>query len=119
MNFQKQFDFFILFIIFIKIFFITFAIAHILLTYSHNAYINKFNKYDPQLVYWKERTEFIFNISMAILLIYFFRPNKMIPINRESGLMLYFFGWTVLLTAKWTLFFHEATWYEKIVKLFF
>jgi hypothetical protein len=111
MKLENTFDFFILFIIFIKIIFIVSAIGHIILTHAHNIFI--VDKLDPKLVYWKERTEIIFNISMALLLIYHFRPNVSVPINKETILLFYLFGWVILLTSNWSLFIYNSPWNKK------
>jgi hypothetical protein len=113
MKLENTFDFFILFIIIIKIIFIISAIGHIILTHIHNFFV--IEKIDPKLVYWKERTEFIFNISMALLLIYHFIPKQHIYINRETSLLFFMFGWVILLTSNWTLFIHSSPWNKKIV----
>lgn len=113
MNLESKFDFFVLFIIIIKLVFIISAVGHILLSLIDNTVL--FNKIDPTLIYWKERTEFIFTICMAILLIYHFRPKKIIQVKEESALLFYLFGWILLITANWNIFIHEAPWYKKIV----
>ena len=106
-------DFFIIFIFFIKIVFIVSAIGHIILSHSTS---DKAAKIDPKLLYWKERTEFIFIISMAVLLIYEFNPRlQKKPIGQETGLLFFLFGWVLILTAKWNLFITESPWYKKIV----
>ena len=113
-NFDTTLDYFIFFIVLIKLVFIISAIGHILLTYfSKNK--QRQDRIDPKLLYWKERTEFVFIASMAILLIYHFKPGHSKPIEKESALLFFLFGWVLLFTAKWELFFTEATWYKKII----
>lgn len=115
LKFETSLDFFIFFIILIKIVFIISAIGHLILSHSTNA---KAEKLDPKLVYWKERTEFIFIISMAILLIYHFHPRlSKKPIGEETALLFFLFGWILIFTAKWSLFVTEAPWYKQIVSL--
>jgi hypothetical protein len=110
---ETWFDYFIIFIFFIKIVFVVSAIGHIILSHS---VIDKTNKIDPKLLYWKERTEFIFIISMAILLIYEFNPRlQKKPIGQETRLLFFLFGCVLILTAKWNLFITESPWYKKIV----
>ena len=113
LKFETTPDYFLFFIILIKIIFIISAIGHVLLTYSTNKKLQK--KVDPKLLYWKERTEFIFYASMAVLLIYYFRPEHNKPINKESALLFFLFGWILLSTADWGLFFKEAPWYKYII----
>jgi hypothetical protein len=110
---ETSLDYFIFFIILIKIVFIISSIGHLILSHSTNS---KAEKIDPKLLYWKERTEFIFIISMAILLIYHFNPRlSKKPIGEETSLLFFLFGWILILTAKWSLFIHESHWYQNIV----
>jgi predicted Zn-dependent peptidase len=71
-KFEKTIDYFLFFIILIKIIFVGSAIGHLIFSHLHN---DRAQQIDPKLVYWKERTEFIFIVSMAILLIYQFHPR--------------------------------------------
>jgi len=112
LKFETRLDFFILFIILIKIVFILSAIGHVVLTHSSNSSLQK--KLDPKFTFWKERTEFIFIASMSVLLIYHFKPGKNKPISPETSLLFFLFGWILLFTAKWKLFVTEAPWYTYI-----
>ena len=66
------------------------------------------------LAYWKERTEFIFIICMAVLLIYYFKPGTTRQLNSETSLLFFLFGWILIITAKWNVFFTQAKWYSSI-----
>ena len=76
------------------------------------------DKYSPVTLYWKERTEYIFTICMAILLIFIFHPwshhvkKYMTP---EIQLLFYLFGWILIITANWSVFIQEAPWYKTII----
>jgi hypothetical protein len=111
---QSIMDFFVLFIIFIKIIFIISSIGHIFLSHSVN---QKAQQIDPQLVYWKERTEFIFIVSMAILLVYYFKPGQHKHIDTETSFLFFLFGLILLFTANWNLFIKEAPWYQRITDI--
>ncbi len=111
--FETTLDLFLAFIIFIKIIFAISTVGHIIFTFIPDSILGK--KYDSKLVYWKERTEFIFIASMAILLIYHFKPGNNKPINRETSILFFIFGWITLITANWGLFFTESNWYKKLV----
>jgi len=116
LKFESWFDFFIFFIIIIKIIFVISAVGHILLLHIGNP---KTGEYDKEFIYWKERTEFIFTICMAILLIYHFNPRFMSrQIDSESKILFFLFGLILIFTAKWNLFVTEAPWYREIVQLF-
>jgi hypothetical protein len=55
-----------------------------------------------------------FIISMSILLIYHFNPRfSKTPINEETSLLFFLFGWIIILTAKWSLI--SPPWYKQIV----
>ena len=99
-------DFYVLFLIIIKCIFVGAALGHLVLAHTDTS----FDKYDAQLVYWKERTEFIFVVCMSLLLIYYFRPGHMKPIDRETSLLFFLFGWILIITAKWSDFFASAKW---------
>ena len=101
--------YFLLFIIFIKFVFIISALGHLILSHTPN------KELDAKFVYWKERTEFVFIACMAILLIYHFKPGHLKPIEKETTILFFLFGWILLVTAKWSLFFTEAKWYKDIV----
>ena len=53
---------------------------------------------------------------MAILLIYLFNPrqNRDKILDYESKILLYLFGFQLLLTANWSAFVEEASWFEKL-----
>ena len=111
-KFETTLDFFVFFIILIKIVFILSAVGHLFLSHASS---NKAKQLDPKFLYWKKRTEFIFIASMAILLIYHFKPGKNKPISEETSLLFFLFGWILLITSEWNIFFKEAPWYKKIV----
>jgi hypothetical protein len=115
-NFDIVLTYFIYFIIFIKIIFALSSLGDFILTHTHSQ--NNIFKYnlDVKFLYWKIRTEFIFIASMAILLIYYFMPGYNKPISKESSLLFYLFGWILLFTSNWTLFFEEADWYKAFSK---
>jgi hypothetical protein len=116
MNIGSPIDIFVLFIIFIKIVFILTSIGHVILTHmtrkGSGSNDKKKQETDIKLMYWKERTEFIFIASMAILLIYYFNPRNMKPLTKETSLLFYLFGWVLLITAKWGIFIKDAKWYS-------
>jgi hypothetical protein len=112
---DTKLDYYIFFLIIIKCIFVVAALGHVILTHTTSS----FDKYDAKLVYWKERTEFIFIISMSILLIYYFHPIiKSEPMTSETKLLFFLFGWILLVTAKWKIFVTEAPWFEKIANAF-
>ena len=47
---------------------------------------------------------------MVILLIFLFNPrvNKILLIDYETKILLYIFGFILLITADWSLFFEES-----------
>jgi hypothetical protein len=115
MKFETSLDYFVFFIILVKIVFILSAIGHVILSHSTSSQAKKI---DPKLMYWKERTEFIFIISMSILLIYHFNPRlSKKPVGEETALLFFLFGWILIFTAKWSLFVHEAPWYKQIINV--
>ena len=109
---MRYLDLYIYAIIFIKIIFIGLAVTHIYNEMNHK----ENTKQDKQIIFWKERDEFIFVIMMAILLIYLFNPLTSKPplINKETKILLYLFGIILLITAKWQHFIGESALLEKV-----
>jgi phosphatidylglycerophosphate synthase len=97
------------FLIFLKITYIFLAVLHLY-------YRRKGIKKDQEILYWKSRIEFIFTISMAILLIYLFNPRKgdKVTITGETKLLLFLFGFIILITAKWDYFISTSHWFKEI-----
>lgn len=114
-KFETTIDYFIFFIIFIKIIFAISLFGDIISKHTNNYTINEL--LDPRFLYWKERTEFIFIASMSILLLYHFNPYNPIPIPRETNILFFIFGCMLLFTANWSLFFREAKWHNIISNL--
>jgi hypothetical protein len=113
LKFDTTLDYLVFFIILIKIIFLISAIGHLIFSHAKS---DKAAKLDARFVYWKERTEFIFIASMAVLLIYHFHPGlSKKSISEETALLFFLFGWILLFTAKWELFFTESNWYKQLV----
>ena len=106
---------YITFIIFIKVCFVILAVSHLYLKIKHKGG----SKTDKTIVFWKERLEFVFVILMSGLLIYLFNPrhNRSILITHETKILLYLFGFILLITADWNVFFHESPFFKKFQKI--
>lgn len=96
---MNKFDIYITFIFLIKIGFITMALIHLYLKLKHRQHTDL----DKKILYWKDRLEFFFIVLMSFLLIYLFNPryDKPIFIDRETKILLYMFGFVLLITSKW------------------
>ena len=112
---MKTFNIFIGIIFVIKIIFIMLAITHVYLKIKGD----EKSKFGKNIAFWKKRTEFIFILLMAILLIYLFNPisNKTNLIDKEAKILLYLFGIILLITSKWSEFIHESKWFKYIQKI--
>jgi cytochrome bd-type quinol oxidase subunit 2 len=110
---MKKYDIYKSIIILVKIIFILLTIVHFILQYKKN------DKLDTKVVYWKERAEFVFIILMSCLLIYLFNPrkNRIHMIDKETMILLYLFGFILILTANWGLLFKEPTIFKQIQML--
>jgi hypothetical protein len=93
-------------IIIIKLFFIYYAIYGFILERKlkkdpKNVQLQK--EYHDKM-YFKERLELMFKFFMSLFLIYVFFPQHATPIqlNSEMRILLYLFGFILLLTAKWS-----------------
>ena len=100
----------------VKVVFFIAAIAYTLLT--HFGTQAQMDKWGVKLDYIKERTEFIFKVSMSILLIIWFHPiidstmrnNQQVKLDAESRLLIFLFGWVMVLTANWKQFIQDTWW---------
>jgi surface polysaccharide O-acyltransferase-like enzyme len=112
---MNTFNIFIGIIFVIKIIFIMLAITHVYLKIKGD----ENSKTYKNITFWKKRTEFIFILLMAILLIYLFNPisNKTNLIDKEAKILLYLFGIILLITSKWSEFIHESKWFKYIQKI--
>jgi hypothetical protein len=72
-----------------------------------------------KLKYWKERSETIFIIGISMILIHYFSPfsNKPINLSKEEKFSIYTFGWIILLTINWEVFFKESEIFKLIQQL--
>ena len=97
---MEYFDLYIQFILIIKIIFILLAFYGIYVKYQEPKNTEKQEK----IHYAKERIELLFKGTMAILLIFLFNPGttkESIKLDYETKLLLYSFGWVLLITANW------------------
>ena len=109
---MSYFHKYIYLIIFVKLVLITLAISNIYMKAKgkRDSDVNK------KIEYLKERIEFIFEILMALLLIYLFNPRNdhKALINPHVKLLLYLFGILLLITAKWDTFIEESVWFKEL-----
>ena len=112
---MNTFNIFIGIIFVIKIIFIMLAITHVYLKIKGD----ENSKTYKNITFWKKRTEFIFIVLMAILLIYLFNPrtDKTNLIDKATKFLLYLFGILLLLTSNWDDFIHESKWFKYIQKI--
>ena len=96
----------------LKIVFIILAVAHLYLKFKNKTH----SDLDKEILFWRERIEFMFTASMAVLLIYLFNPrkNRMFMINDETKVLLFLFGFVLIITANWKLFLKESNIFKKI-----
>lgn len=116
LKFKSYLDFFILFIIITKVCFLFFAAGDAVLHHSTNNYIQ--NVLVPKVSHWRDISEIIYVVSMGILLIYVFkiRENGIHGIEEDVSFLLFLFGIILILTADWSVFFKNYTWYQKFNK---
>lgn len=109
---MKYFDMYIILIFIVKIVFIILSL--------YRLYVKAKTPEDKKLLetieFWKSKAEFIFISLMSILLVYLFNPraNNISMIDGETKLLLYLFGFILLLTENWSSFIHESSWFKKL-----
>lgn len=109
---MDKFGMYIILIFIIKIIFIILAITDVII--KRKKPLNK--KLSGTIEFWKERFEFVFIAMMSLLLIYLFNPrsNRMGMITGETKLLLFLFGFVLIITAKWGIFLKESPLLKKI-----
>jgi len=109
---MSYFDNYVIFIILVKVVFIILAVSHL----YFNIKGKTDSKIDKKIVHWKERVEFVFITLMSLMLIYLFNPrsNRDLKLDFETKLLLYLFGFILLITAKWEIFIKESPVFKKI-----
>ena len=112
---MNYYTYYIILIFIVKILFVILSATHIYLRAKGKTNSNL----DKNIVYWKERIEFIFVLLMSVLLIYLFNPrkDKSVLINYETKLLLYLFGFVLLIMAKWDTFIKEAKWFKNLQEI--
>ena len=111
---MNKYDMYVTAIFVIKIGFILMAITHVYLEMKGKEKTDL----DKKILFWKERFEFIFTALMSVLLIYIFNPryNNINLIDKETKILFYLFGFVLIITAKWRIFFKQSP-LLKITKL--
>ena len=108
---MKYFDIYVTLILMVKIVFVILAV--------YRLYVKAKKPQDKKLLetieFWKSKVEFLFISLMSILLIYLFNPraNRINIIDSETKLLLYLFGFVLLLTESWSDFIHESLFFKK------
>ena len=112
---MSYFHNYIYLIIFVKLLFVVLATSHFYLKSKGEA-DSDLNK---KIVYWEHRVEFIFEILMAFLLIYLFNPrhDHTSLIDHHVKILLFIFGFLLLITSKWSTFFAESKWFINLQKI--
>jgi hypothetical protein len=107
---------YITFIIFIKVGFVLLAVSHLYLKLKDKEQ----SETDKKIVYWKDRLEFVFIALMAALLIYLFNPrtDRSVLVDYETKVLLYLFGFILLITAKWDTFIKETPYFKIVQEVF-
>ena len=100
---------FVMFIIMVKVVYSITYYGNLVLSNTDDKFSHK---YDEIILYWKHVSEFIFILSMSILLIYHFFPDrsfiqKPILIDKETRLLFVLYGVILIFTADWTVLFDK------------
>ena len=102
---------FVVFIIMVKVVYSLAYYGHIVISNTSDTFIEE---YDELILYWKHVSEFIFILSMSVLLIYYFFPQhvfiqKPIVVDKETRLLFILYGVILIFTADWTIFFDKES----------
>lgn len=112
---MTKLDYFVTLIFIVKLIFILLALTQRYYKFSGKEDENR----DKIITYWRDRIEFVFILLMSILLIYLFNPrfNREILIDREIKVLLFLFGFILIVTAKWNNFIEEAKWFMNLKEI--
>ena len=103
---MRLFDIGITIIILFKIIFIILLISQFYFKYKEPNNTKRLNN----LKLWRKQIEFIFIFSMSLLLIYLFNPriNRLYMVDTETRLLLYLFGFILIISADWEKFLNDS-----------
>ena len=103
---MRLFDIGITIIILLKIIFIILLITQFYFKYKEPNNTKRLNN----LKSWRTQIEFIFIFFMSLLLIYLFNPriNRLYMVDTETRLLLYLFGFILIISANWEKFLNNA-----------
>jgi len=110
MKARPIYDYFVYFIIFVKIIYGLLAVSLLYVKVkNHGSHLNLWRDEVQKITYWKERVEIIFIVNMSILLIYLFYPwrEKAMVIDENARLLLFAYGIIILFAGKWASVFGE------------
>lgn len=107
---------FVILIFIVKILYILLTLYYILFKIRGEEKSEKGKK----IYFFKGRLEFLFKFCMAALLIYLFNPyyNNFKLIDDEVKLLLYLFGFVLIITANWSVIVKESVVFKKIQYIF-
>ena len=103
---MRLFDIGITIIILLKIIFIILLITQFYFKYKEPNNTKRLNN----LKLWRKQIEFIFIFSMSLLLIYLFNPriNRLYMVDTETRLLLYLFGFILIISADLEKFLNDS-----------
>ena len=106
--------YFVKFLFSIKIIFVILAFCYFFLKEK-----NKTNtKLAQNILYWKDRCEFIFIAGISLLIIYLFYPRgKPKIIDTTTKYLLFVFGILIFIQSNWKLFFQQTKWLQELQEI--
>ena len=112
---MKLYNDYLYFLILLKVLFILLAITKIYLKFKKQEKTTLYTHID----FWKSRIEFMFIFFTAFLLIYLFNPfsKKIIEIKGETKILLFLFGFVLLISADYADFFKESKTFVYLQKI--
>ena len=115
MEIKSKMDIFILFIVAAKLLFST--TWFLVIFFSKTGYAKIFN---DDFIFARDVSEFIFNLSMAIILIIVFNPYYKYTgvIDKEMRLLFFVFGTILILTVDWPMIFGHLKIFDTLQKSF-
>jgi hypothetical protein len=107
-------DYFVKFLFSIKIIFMILALCYFFLKEKNKAN----TKLAENILFWKDRCEFIFIAGISLLILYLFNPRGQPKIiDATTKFLLFVFGILVLIHSNWELFFKESKWIQELQEI--
>jgi hypothetical protein len=113
---MEKIDYFITFLLIVKILFVLCALGDVYLEHKKG---EKNEELIGKVQFWKDRFEFVFIAGMSLLLLYFFFPrnNKPLVTTFETRFLFFVYGIIIFIKLDWGLFINESKIFDLVQRV--